>query len=215
MMEKDTYRHQGMRRLLVESLRKKGIKDEVVLEAVSKVPRHLFMDSAFTEFAYEDRAFPIAAGQTISQPFTVAFQTSLLKVESGMKVLEIGTGSGYQAAVLCELGVKLFSIERQKTLYKVTKPKLKEMGYKGTYIYGDGFSGLPMDAPFQRILVTCGAPFIPDALLEQLAIGGRLVIPLDRGDVQEMLLIEKDASGGLQRSSHGTFRFVPMLERRN
>lgn len=210
----DNYRHKGLRRQLRDLLAKKGIKDELVLEAIDEVPRHLFFENAFLSHAYEDKAFPIGAGQTISQPYTVAFQTELLQVDRGMKVLEIGTGSGYQTAILCKLGVKVFSIERQKSLYKKSKALLIEMGYSAKTFFGDGYKGLPTFGPFDRILVTCGADSLPESLLEQLKPGGRMVVPVGAGDDQEMILLEK-TNEGIKQSKHGVFRFVPMLKDKN
>ena len=214
MME-DGYRQQGLRRKLVEQLKEKGISDPRVLEAIGKVPRHQFIDdSAFLQMAYLDKPFPIGCGQTISQPYTVAFQTQLLRLTPGMKVLEIGTGSGYQTAVLAALGVKVFSIERQRPLYLRTREKLKQMNVKANLHYGDGYLGLPMDAPFDRVLVTCGAPFIPEALIKQLKKGGLAVIPVGEGGEQKMMLVEvKDADDQVV-TEHGNFRFVPMLEQK-
>lgn len=208
----DDYKHQGLRRQLVTLLKEKGITDSAVLEAIGKVPRHCFMDSQFDHFAYKDMAFKIGAGQTISQPFTVAVQTSLLEVTKGMKVLEIGTGSGYQASILMELGVKLFSIERQRSLHDSSKKILEQMGYKPKLFYGDGFAGLPAFAPFDRIIVTCGAPGVPDKLIEQLKPGGRMVIPVGEGDTQVMKLIVKNENGIITEEEHGLFKFVPMLK---
>lgn len=211
---KDTHRHKGMRRQLADKLAAKGITDESVLEAIRNVPRHLYMDNAFLHFAYDDTAFPIGAGQTISQPYTVAFQTELLGVSPRDKVLEIGTGSGYQSAVLCELGVKVFSIERQKELFEKSSILLKQLGYNAKLFYGDGYKGLPAFAPFDAILVTCGAPFVPEDLLKQLKTGGRLVIPVDSGDAQEMKRITKKEDGTFAVEAFGTFKFVPMVKNR-
>lgn len=209
----DSFRFQGLRRKLVEHLRAKGITDELVLAAIGKVPRHLFIDdSAFADMAYQDTAFPIPCGQTISQPWTVAFQTELLGITRGMKVLEIGTGSGYQTAVLAELGAKVFSIERHRPLYLQTKERLQRMGYKASLSHGDGFAGSPREAPFDRVLVTCGAPFVPQALLDQLRVGGRLVIPVGEGEVQRMVVHTKQADGTIAAVDKGAFRFVPMLQ---
>lgn len=211
-MRKDTPKHQGLRNQLVRTLREKGIANEEVLDAISKVPRHLFMDSSFEQYAYQDQAFPIRANQTISQPYTVAFQSDLLKVSEGDKVLEIGTGSGYQAAVLCEMGVKVFTIERQKELFDHTKVLLQEIGYHPTAKFGDGYKGMPTYAPFDAIVVTAAAPEVPNALLAQLKIGGRLVIPVgDVGDVQRMFSITRKGEKQFSRAEHGDFRFVPML----
>lgn len=208
---KDTYKHQGLRRLLVKEMVAAEITDERVLEAMGKVPRHYFMEGAFLEFAYENKAFQIGAGQTISQPYTVAFQSQLLRCSSGQKVLEIGTGSGYQTSVLCELGLKVFSIERQKLLHDKSKRLLAEMGYKPMLRYGDGYKGLPAFAPFDLMIITCGAPEIPEGLLKQLKIGGRMVIPLGKDGVQQMLTIDKVGENEYERASHGKFSFVPML----
>lgn len=215
MMNKiDTFKHQGLRRQLIDLLREKGIQQEQILDAMMRVPRHFFMDSAFLKFAYEDKAFPIGANQTISQPFTVAFQTQLLDVKPGMKILEIGTGSGYQTAVLSELKTKVFSIERQRLLYKKSQQMLRELNATAKLFYGDGYKGLPTFAPFDRILITCGAPFIPDDLIDQLKPGGILVIPVGEGDEQIMTRVIKDEKGELHKSTHGVFKFVPMLEDR-
>lgn len=196
----------------MELLRTKGIHDEKVLEAMNNIPRHLFLDQAFTEQAYEDIAFQIGAGQTISQPYTVAFQTQELQVKKGDKILEIGTGSGYQASVLCEMGAKLTSIERQKELFLKAKIILNELGYTAKLTYGDGFKGNEMYAPYDKIIVTCGAPFVPDTLLDQLKPGGRVIIPVGEGGVQKMILILKDENGNITREEKGDFRFVPMLK---
>jgi protein-L-isoaspartate(D-aspartate) O-methyltransferase len=208
----DTYRHQGLRNQLISQIRKKGISDPAVLAAMEKVPRHFFFDSSFLEYAYEDQPFPIGAGQTISQPYTVAFQTSLLRLSKGEKVLEIGTGSGYQACVLAETGVKVFSIERQKSLYDKTRVLLAEMGYQRIKLfYGDGYKGLPAFAPFDKVLVTAAAPFIPELLIKQLRPGGILVVPVG-DDVQIMTTILKISETEFRKEEHGNFRFVPMLE---
>jgi protein-L-isoaspartate(D-aspartate) O-methyltransferase len=208
----DDYKHQGLRRQLVTLMKEKGISNQAVLEAIGKVPRHYFMDGQFDHFAYKDMAFKIGAGQTISQPYTVAMQSTLLQVTKGMKVLEIGTGSGYQASILMELGVKLFSIERQKTLFDNSKKILEKMNYKPRLFFGDGFAGLPAFAPFERIIVTCGAPGIPEKLVEQLKPGGRMVIPVGEGDTQVMKLILKKEDGSFTEEEHGIFKFVPMLK---
>ena len=207
----DTFKHQGLRRKLVEIIREKGIKDEKVLSAVGKIPRHLFMDNAFIHFAYEDKAFPIGAEQTISQPFTVARQTELLGIKPYEKVLEIGTGSGYQAAVLILMESKVFTIERQKELFDKTKDFLPRIGYECQFFYGDGYKGLPKFAPFDKIIVTCGAPFIPEDLVSQLKVGGKMVAPIGDGDVQRMHLIEKISETENKITTHGNFSFVPML----
>ena len=208
----DSYKHKGLRKNLVDTIREKGIVSEDVLEAIGRIPRHLFLDSSFLEFAYQDKPFPIGSGQTISQPYTVAFQTELLEITPGDKVLEIGTGSGYQACVLEELGAKVFSIERQKKLYLRTKAFLSELGYKARLFYGDGYKGLPAFAPFDKILVTAGAPQLPEALTAQLKIGGMIVIPVGRGDIQLMYRYIKEADGHIREENHGTFRFVPLLK---
>ena len=210
----DTYRHKGLRKQLMQTLEGKGITDARVLEAMADIPRHYFFDNAFLQHAYEDKAFPIGAGQTISQPYTVAFQTQLLQVEKGHKVLEIGTGSGYQTAVLCAMGARVYTIERQKELYRKAPKSLADLGYKPQCFFGDGYAGKEAFAPFDRILVTCGAPFIPPALTAQLKDGGRLVIPVGDGTDQEMTLIRKEGAE-LLVSKHGIFRFVPMLENKN
>ena len=212
---KDTYKHKGLRQQLVNTIKDKGIKDENVLDAIGKIPRHLFMDSGFIDHAYQDKPFPIAADQTISQPYTVAFQTELLEVKKGDKILEIGTGSGYQAAVLIEMGAKLYSIERQQELFKKTSKFLQKLGYRAKkLIFGDGYIGFKEEAPFDGIIVTAGAPFVPKPLLNQLKIGGRLVIPVG-DDVQTMTLFIKKGEKEFEKHDHGSFRFVPLLEDKN
>jgi len=212
---KDSYKHQGKRKQLIEKLKRKGIRSESVLNAVNQIPRHLFMDSSFEDFAYQDKAFPIAEGQTISQPFTVAFQTQLLEVEKDDKILEVGTGSGYQTAVLCELGAQVFSIERQQKLYKSTKRFLEKLGYRPKYLsFGDGYKGLLEYAPFDKIIVTAGAPFVPKPLMAQLKIGGRLVIPVGE-DPQIMTLFIRTDKAKFDKHTYGEFRFVPLLENKN
>ena len=212
---KDTTRHQGKRRQLIEILVEKGIQNARVLEAIGKIPRHLFMDSSFEDHAYQDKAFPIAADQTISQPYTVARQTELLEITKGEKVLEIGTGSGFQTAVLCELGTKVYSIERQQELFKKTKLFLSKLGYRPKFLsFGDGYKGLPEYAPFDRIIVTAGAPYVPKPLLSQLAIGGRLVIPVG-DDPQIMTLFVRQTATKFEKQEFGEFRFVPLLENKN
>jgi protein-L-isoaspartate(D-aspartate) O-methyltransferase len=212
---KDSFKHKGLRQKLVKTIEEKGIKDEKVLEAIGKVPRHLFMDSGFIDHAYQDKPFPIAADQTISQPYTVAYQTELLQVKKGDKILEIGTGSGYQAAVLIELGAKLYSIERQQELFKKTSKFLPKLGYRAKkLIFGDGYIGLEEEAPFDSIIVTAGAPFVPKPLLNQLKIGGRLVIPVGE-DVQTMTLFIRKGEKEFEKHEHGSFRFVPLLEDKN
>lgn len=212
---KDTLKHKGLRQKLVEVIRFKGIKDEKVLDAIGKIPRHLFMDSGFLDHAYQDKAFPIAADQTISQPYTVAFQSELLEVKKGDKILEIGTGSGYQAAVLCLLGARVYTIERQLELFKKTSKFLPKLGYRPKkMIFGDGYKGLPEEAPFDSIIVTAGAPFVPKALLGQLNINGRLVIPVG-DDVQIMTLYIRKGPKEFEKHELGEFRFVPLLEDKN
>ncbi|CAG5080123.1 protein-L-isoaspartate(D-aspartate) O-methyltransferase [Parvicella tangerina] len=211
----DTYKHQGMRKGLVNLLREKEVASEEVLSAIGKIPRHMFFDSVFhNNFAYEDLAFPIGAGQTISQPSTVAFQSTLLSIKKGDKILEIGTGSGYQTAVLLEMGAKVYSIERQRELFNTTKKVLQRLSYRANLYFGDGFEGKPTFAPFDKIIVTCGAPFIPPKLVEQLVVGGKMVIPVGEGKTQVMKLIEKLDNGDLNEESFGNFSFVPMLNDR-
>ncbi|MGY8932260.1 MAG: protein-L-isoaspartate(D-aspartate) O-methyltransferase [Flavobacteriales bacterium] len=212
---KDTFLHKGLRKKLVDYLSSKGIYDNAVLKAIMNIPRHLFMDNAFVNFAYQDKAFPIGSGQTISQPYTVAFQTQLLKLKPYHKVLEIGTGSGYQAAVLNELNTHVYSIERQKDLFLKTKEFLPTIGHQCMFVYGDGYKGLPKFAPFDRIIITCGAPNIPELLIEQLKVGGRMVAPIGTGDIQVMHLIEKISESETKITTHGEFSFVPMLNNKN
>ena len=209
----DTYRAKGLRKQLVDLLRTKGITDETVLAAINEVPRHVFLDSSFVEIAYQDQAFPIGSGQTISQPHTVAFQTQLLQVEKGMKVLEIGTGSGYQACVLAAMGAKVFSIERQRNLYFKTKDILEQLPFRVKTFLGDGFEGLPTYQPFDRIIITAGAPNIPKTLIAQMKVRGLMVIPMDNpnGEGQTMLRITKLSEKELKKESFGNFKFVPML----
>lgn len=201
-----------MRKQLVDQLEVKGIKDKNVLAAIMAVPRHLFLDAVFTEQAYTNMAFQIGAGQTISHPFTVAFQTELLELAKGDKVLEIGTGSGFQTSILCELGAKVFSIERQRELYLKANQIVPKLGYIAKLKYGDGYIGWPSFAPFDKIIVTCGAPYIPENLVEQLKAGGRMVIPIGEGKEQEMLLITKSLEGKIEQKKLGVFSFVPMLK---
>jgi protein-L-isoaspartate(D-aspartate) O-methyltransferase len=208
----DTYKHKGLRKKLVEEIIDKGITDGNVLNAIEKIPRHVFMDSSFLEFAYQDKPFPIGDGQTISQPYTVAFQTQLLKVSKGQKVLEIGTGSGYQSCVLLEMGAKVFTVERIKNLYEKTKLFLPSIGYLPKFFFGDGYKGLPAYAPFDRIIVTAGAPYIPDDLVKQLNVGGILVIPVGDGEIQVMTTITKISETQAEKKEWGTFRFVPLVE---
>lgn len=209
----DSYQHKGLRQQLVEQLKVKGITDRRVLDAIGKIPRHAFMDNAFLQFAYQDKAFPIDCEQTISQPYTVAFQTQLLELEPRMKVLEIGTGSGYQTSVLCEMGAKVFSVERHKPLYLKSKKMLQGMKCRANLFYGDGYEGLENFAPFDRIIVTAGAPFIPKALKEQLAVGGHLVIPVGINN-QQMKRLTKISETEFEENSYGDFSFVPLLENR-
>ena len=211
----DNFRHQGLRLKLVEVLREKGIKDEKVLNAISKIPRHLFIDKAFLKFAYQDKAFPIGAGQTISHPYTVAYQTVLLNLKAHEKVLEVGTGSGYQTAVLLELKAQVFSIERQKELYRKTKDFLPKLGYQPMFFYGDGYKGLEKFAPFDKIIVTAGAPYIPEDLLSQLKVGGRMVIPVGVTDTQKMVLINKTSENNIEQKILGDFSFVPLLRKKS
>lgn len=213
---KDTFKHQGLRQKLVNILIDKHIKNEKVLNAIGNVPRHLFIDSSFLDHAYQDKAFPIAANQTISQPYTVAFQSELLAVKPGDKILEIGTGCGYQTAVLIELGAKVYSIERQQELFKKTSKFLPKIGYRAKkLIFGDGYKGLAEEAPFDSIIVTAGAPFVPKPLLSQLKIGGRLVIPVGEDDVQIMNMFTRKGEKEFEQQEFGEFRFVPLLEDKN
>ena len=214
-MRSDTLKHKGKRQQLAKLVAQKGIKDEKVLEAIRSIPRHLFMDSSFEDHAYQDKPFPIAAEQTISQPFTVAYQSELLQVEKGQTVLEIGTGSGYQTAVLCELGAKVYSIERQQELFKKTKLFLSKLGYRPKHLsFGDGYKGLPEYAPFDRIIVTAGAPYVPKPLMSQLKVGGRMVIPVGK-DGQVMTLFERKSENEFVKTELDEFRFVPLLEDKN
>lgn len=208
----DSYLHKGMRRQLVEEIRRKSITNEAVLKALGAIPRHYFMDSSFLKIAYQDKAFPIGAGQTISQPYTVAFQTQLLDVKSMDKVLEVGTGSGYQTAVLLELGARVFSIERQKELYAKSQRILTQLGYHAQFFYGDGYAGLPSYGPFDKILVTAGAPEIPEKLPSQLKIGGIMVIPVGPDGKQIMTRIQRTGEEDYQITEHGNFSFVPLLK---
>ncbi len=209
---KDTPKHQGLRNQLLKSIARKGIKSEAVLRAMAKVPRHLFMDSALESHAYKDKAFPIAAEQTISQPYTVAYQTELLQIKPGDKVLEIGTGSGYQTAVLLEIGAIVYTIERQNELFKTAKQFLPKLGYKPKYMrFGDGYKGLPDHAPFDGILVTAGAPFVPKPLLTQLKVGGRLVIPVGESS-QVMTVFTRTSDKDFSKKEYDEFRFVPLLK---
>ncbi len=208
----DTYRHKGLRKKLMDTLRVKGITDEAVLAAMTNIPRHFFLDSAFDEIAYEDRAFPISEGQTISQPYTVAYQTQLLQVKPFDKILEIGTGSIYQATVLAEMGVKAFTIERQKVLFDKTKNYIFKAKYPNLkFFFGDGFEGLPTFAPFDKVIITAAAPLVPPKLIEQLKSGGKMVIPVNEGVHQRMLRITKKEDGSTSEEAFENFSFVPML----
>ncbi len=210
----DSFKHKGLRNKLIEELSEKGIIDSGVLNAISKIPRHLFMDSGFIDHAYQDKAFPIGSGQTISQPFTVAFQTQLLEIKKGNKILEIGTGSGYQAAVLCEMGAKVYTIERIRELYRKTSSFLPSINYyPKKMIYGDGYEGLEEEAPFDGIIVTAGASKIPEKLLLQLKVGGRMVVPIGE-NVQKMVLYIKKSETNFEIKNFGDFQFVPMLKNR-
>ena len=212
----DSYRHKGLRKKLIDILKEKGITDEAVLQAMNNIPRHYFLDSALDEIAYEDRAFPISEGQTISQPYTVAYQTQLLQVRPNEKVLEIGTGSIYQASVLAEMGAKVFTIERQKKLFEKTKEFIFKKKYTNLkFFYGDGYEGLPTYAPFDKVIITAAAPFIPPDLVEQLKAGGKMVIPLNEGEHQRMLRLTKNADGTFIEEAFENFSFVPMLSGRN
>jgi protein-L-isoaspartate(D-aspartate) O-methyltransferase len=219
--KEDEYLFRGKRKRLVEQLRNKGIKSEKVLGAIEKIPRHLFFDAttgrpALLDHAYSDKALPIGAGQTISNPYTVAFQTEQLDILSGEKVLEIGTGCGYQTAVLLEMGAKVYSIERQKTLFDKTKLFMPFIGYHGVkLIYGDGYKGLPQFAPFDKIIVTAGAPYIPDDLLEQLRVGGTMLIPIGEGETQEMIWLKKTSTLNFDKKALGNFKFVPLLQNKS
>jgi protein-L-isoaspartate(D-aspartate) O-methyltransferase len=209
MME-DSYKHQGMRRRLIQKLRDKGIESARVLEVMGKIPRHIFFENAFLEHAYQDKAFPIGHGQTISQPYTVAFQSQLINVQQGDKVLEIGTGSGYQAMVLHDLGAKLYTIEYQQALYKRTSAFLPQLGYKIYFFQGDGSKGLPAHAPFDKIIVTAGAPTVPNSLVAQLKIGGCLVIPVGDNNTQQMLRLTKTTEKEITKEVFSNFSFVPL-----
>ena len=209
----DTYKHKGMRKQLIRELRERGISDERILEAFDAVPRHFFLDLVFEQQAYSNTAFQIGAGQTISHPYTVAFQTSLLELKRGEKVLEIGTGSGFQTCILCALGIKVFSIERQKELYLKSKKIIEQFGFTPRLFFGDGYEGKATYAPFDKILVTCGAPEVPSALLQQLKVGGTLVIPVGDLDQQQMLRIRKTGENEFSEELFGNFSFVPMLEK--
>ncbi|WP_298393257.1 protein-L-isoaspartate(D-aspartate) O-methyltransferase [Flavobacterium sp.] len=212
---KDTNKHQGLRNQLAKVLHEKGITDKNVLEAIKIIPRHLFLNSSFEDFAYQDKAFPIGAGQTISQPYTVAFQSQLLEVKKGDKILEIGTGSGYQTAVLCVMGATVYTVERQNELFKTTSLLLPKLGIRPKHIsFGDGYKGLPNHAPFDSIIVTAGAPIIPKPLMAQLKIGGKLVIPVGEKEQIMTLLIRKNETQ-FEKHEFGDFKFVPLLENKN
>jgi protein-L-isoaspartate(D-aspartate) O-methyltransferase len=212
----DTYQHKGLRKQLVNKLRDKGITDENVLTAINNIPRHFFLDSAFDKIAYEDRAFPIEEGQTISQPYTVAYQTQLLEVKPYEKILEIGTGSVYQASVLGEMKAKVYTIERQKKLFEINKNFVFKSKYPNIkFFYGDGFEGLPTYAPFDKVIITAAAPYIPPKLIEQLKTGGKMVVPVDLGPIQQMLRLTKLADGTYAEERFDNFSFVPMLEGKN
>lgn len=208
----DTYKHKGMRKQLINVLRDKGITSEKVLQAFDKVPRHYFLDKAFDTQAYSNMAFRIGADQTISHPFTVAFQSQLLDIQKNDKVLEVGTGSGFQTAILCELEAKVYSIERQKELFLKTKPFLAKLGYRATLKYGDGYAGWATYGPFDKIIVTCGAPLIPEELVKQLKPNGKMIIPVGEGEEQEMIFIVKKENGECDIFKKGVFSFVPMLK---
>lgn len=209
----DTYRHKGLRKKLMDVLRDKGITDETVLAAMNHIPRHFFLDSAFDEIAYEDRAFPISEGQTISQPYTVAYQTQLLQVKPFDKILEIGTGSIYQATVLAEMGVKVLTIERQKVLFEKTKTYIFKSKYPNLkFFFGDGYEGLPTYAPFDKVIITAAAPAIPPKLIDQLKAGGKMIIPVNEGEHQRMLRITKNKDGSTSEEAFDNFSFVPMLK---
>jgi len=212
----DTYRHKGLRKKLIDTIKEKGITNERVLEAIMQIPRHYFLDTALDHIAYEDRAFPIQEGQTISQPYTVAYQTQLLEIEPHDKILEIGTGSAYQATVLAEMGANVFTIERQKILFELNKQFIFRKKYPNIkFFYGDGFEGLPTYSPFDKILITAAAPFIPPKLIEQLKSGGKMVIPLDDEGLQKMMRITKNADSSYEEETFSNFSFVPMLKGKN
>jgi protein-L-isoaspartate(D-aspartate) O-methyltransferase len=210
-MLEDSYRHKGMRRNLIKVLIDKGVKDASVLKAIQSIPRHYFFDKAFVEHAYQDKAFPIGQGQTISQPYTVAIQSQLLEIKPGDKVLEIGTGSGYQCCVLLEMKAKVYTIEYNKKLYQQAKTFLKSLGYHAHFHLGDGSQGWPTFAPYDKIIVTAGAPNLPQTLIDQLKPNGKLVIPVGNEENQEMICISKDANSIVTSESHDSFRFVPLL----
>ncbi|HIP32654.1 MAG TPA: protein-L-isoaspartate(D-aspartate) O-methyltransferase [Crocinitomicaceae bacterium] len=210
----DSYRYKGMRKRLITELREKGIQDEKILNAFDAVPRHFFLDTTFAEQAYSNMPFQIGSGQTISHPYTVAFQTQLLNLKRGDKVLEIGTGSGFQTCILAELGVKVFSIERHKELYLKAKVIVQKLGYTARLSFGDGYKGLPTYAPFDKVIITCGAPFIPQDLIDQLKIGGVMIIPVGEGAEQQMKKVTKLSDTEVKTEEFGVFSFVPMLEKK-
>ncbi len=207
----DSFKHKGMRKRLINELRSKGIADEKILNAFDEVPRHFFLDNAFAEQAYTNMAFQIGSGQTISHPYTVAFQTHLLKLSKGEKVLEIGTGSGYQTCILCALGAKVFSIERHRPLHLKAKNIIRHFGFTPRLSFGDGYKGLPTFAPFDKVIITCGAPGVPEALMDQLKPGGIMIIPVGEGAEQEMMRLTKKEDGSYTTETFGVFSFVPML----
>lgn len=211
-MIEDSFMHKGLRRKLVDQVRSKGIRDQRILDAMMKIPRHAFMDSSFLKFAYQDQAFPISSGQTISQPYTVAFQTELIELQPHQKVLEVGTGSGYQAAILAELGARVYTVERIRKLYQDAQAIHRELGYQVKFFLGDGYQGLPAFAPYDRILITAAAPAIPDALKQQLTTGGILVAPIGQRDFQVMTKCIRTGSDSFEITTHGNFVFVPMKE---
>lgn len=211
-MIEDSFLHKGLRRKLVEQVKSKGIQDQRILDAMLKIPRHAFMDSSFLKFAYQDQAFPISSGQTISQPFTVAFQTELIDIQTYQKVLEVGTGSGYQAAILAEMGARVFTIERIRNLYQKAMIIHRDLGYQIKFFLGDGYLGLPSFAPFDRILITAAATAIPEALKQQLVVGGILVAPIGPRDFQIMTKCVRTSIDTFEMSTHGSFIFVPMKE---
>ena len=213
-MRLDSYRHKGLRKKMILELKEKGISDKKILNAFDLIPRHFFLDLAFVEKAYTNMALQIGAKQTISHPFTVGFQTQLLDLKKGQKVLEIGTGSGFQTCILCCLGARVYSVERQKQLYLSAQKIIDDLGYSPKLFYGDGYKGLNAFMPFDKILVTCGAPNVPELLKEQLKVGGILVIPIGDGEAQTMKKITKLSENEYQEEDFGVFRFVPMLERK-
>jgi len=211
-MIEDSFMHKGLRRKLVDQVKSKGIKDQRILDAMLKIPRHAFMDSSFLKFAYQDQAFPISSGQTISQPYTVAFQTELLDLQIHQKILEVGTGSGYQAAILAEMGARVFTIERIRKLYQQSQLIHRELGYPIKFFLGDGYQGLSPFAPFDRIMITAAAPAIPDALKQQLVVGGILVAPVGQRESQVMTRCIRTSHDTYEITQHGNFAFVPMKE---